>query len=111
MSNYTPEKYQRLKASYDKAYKKWHRKLKQKVIQHYSKGTMKCICCEESIFEFLGIDHLDNNGNRHRKKIGQAYAIYKWLIENNFPDGYEVVCFNCNWGRSRFGTCPHKISH
>lgn len=27
------------------------------VIQHYSDGAMKCACCGEGHYEFLGIDH------------------------------------------------------
>ncbi len=71
---------------------------------------MKCSCCNESIYEFLTIDHISNNGGEHRKSIRKKY-IYQWLIENNFPSGFRVLCMNCNWGRMiNHGICPHEKS-
>ena len=32
-------------------------------------GGCKCACCGEATFEFLSIDHTDNNGAVHRKEL------------------------------------------
>ena len=34
---------------------------------------------------------------------------YRWLKRNNFPEGFQVLCFNCNCGKEiNKGVCPHK---
>lgn len=89
---------------------KRHLGFKLKVLKHYSKGKMECECCGERIIDFLTIDHKSNDGAKHRKTIGSAH-VYKWLIDNNFPEGYSVLCMNCNFGKGlkyNKGICPHK---
>lgn len=79
------------------------------VINHYSNGTNKCSCCGESIFEFLTIDHINNDGSEHRKEIGGGgHTLIDWIIKNNYPQGFNISCFNCNSGRAyNNGICPH----
>jgi len=87
------------------------------IISHYSKGTFRCFCCGETIYEFLTIDHIDGKGSEHRKRItngkgsgGRSHTVYRWLKKNNYPKGYQISCFNCNSGRSlNGGVCPHKL--
>jgi len=84
-------------------------KLKNKVIQYYSNNTMKCSCCGEFHIEFLSIDHINGGGNKHRKKLKlSGRQFYRWLIKNNFPEGYRVLCHNCNLSFGFFGYCPHQ---
>jgi len=79
-------------------------KCKKLVFEHYGK---KCSCCGEKEMMFLTIDHINGGGEKHRKKIGRK--IYRWLVINNFPDGFKTLCFNCNWGKHiNGGICPHK---
>jgi hypothetical protein len=72
------------------------------VISHYGS---RCICCGESQFEFLDIDHVRNNGSLHRKIVGQHMC--SWIIENNYPTDLQLLCSNCNHGKAKFGVCPH----
>ena len=55
----------------------------------------------EKIIDFLTIDHINGGGNKHleaiRKVGGQSF--YNWLITNNFPKGFRVLCWNCNHGK------------
>lgn len=69
-------------------------------------GGPICRCCGETIFEFLTIDHIDGGGSKHRQIIGNA--IYRWLKHNNYPPGFQVLCFNCNASKGGAGECPHK---
>lgn len=90
--------------------KRRNAEIKLQVIEHYSNGTIKCLCCEESNIKFLTIDHLGERGigTEHRKKL-KDYNIYYWLKKNGFPEGYQVLCYNCNCGRDKNGgICPHK---
>lgn len=78
---------------------------KQTVIDYYGG---KCNCCGESLIEFLTIDHINNDGAEHRKRMGKGTKIYMDIIRNNFPSGqYRVLCFNCNITRGFYGYCPH----
>ena len=86
--------------------KKYRLNIKCRVIGHYSKGKMKCLCCGETIMEFLTIDKFIGTSN-HKKITGSGIRLYIWLIKHDFPKGYRVMCFNCNCGRGR-GICPHK---
>lgn len=106
-----------------KAYMKWYRETKGeellkkkrsywkeqrlKVLSHYSNNTLECACCRECTYEFLAIDHINGGGTQHRKQLGSKY-IYSWLIKNNFPEGFQVLCHNCNSAKSFYGICPHE---
>lgn len=71
----------------------------------------KCQCCNESNAIFLTIDHTNNDGATHRKKIGGGGGqIYWWLKQNGYPKkGFQILCYNCNMGRAiNNGICPHK---
>ena len=78
-------------------------------------GGYRCACCGESHPQFLTIDHINNDGAAHRKDVnnglrrGGGKKIYTWLISNNFPAGFQILCMNCNWGKARNGgICPHR---
>jgi hypothetical protein len=88
------------------------RSRKIRVLQHYSSSVdiLKCSCCEETEVVFLTLEHIGGGGTRHRKEIKRGgSAFYTWVIRNNFPSGYEVLCMNCQFGRAfNAGVCPHK---
>ena len=82
------------------------RGLRMTVLNHYSSGALKCACCGEGTYEFLSIDHIAGGGNQHRKSLGSKY-IYSWLIHQGFPEGYQVLCHNCNMAKAFYKVCPH----
>lgn len=59
------------------------------------------------MYEFLEIDHVNNDGADHRRETGYT-TIYRWLISHDFPEGFQTLCSNCNRARYRYGECPHK---
>lgn len=84
------------------------RKVRVEAIEAYGG---KCACCNESTFEFLAIDHVNNDGEEHRKEMqGYGRAIYRWLKKNGYPqDGrFQVLCHNCNMAKGLYGLCPHQ---
>lgn len=83
------------------------RRFRTEVMAHYGG---KCACCGETAIEFLTIDHIAGNGNRHRKEIGRqgGWRFYQWLQENGYPAGFRVLCFNCNCSIGHWGYCPHS---
>lgn len=106
-SNYGKQDWLINKEKRQKKRRETQNKRKLEVFNHY--GGSKCACCGETIFEFLTIDHINGGGSQHRKEIGGlGHVLYRWLIKNNFPDGFQILCYNCNCAKGHFGTCPHK---
>jgi hypothetical protein len=80
----------------------WHKNRKL-ILEHYGN---KCICCGETAYEFLELDHINNDGAAHRKETGRH--VYEWVIKNNFPPDIQLLCANCNRGKAKYNACPHK---
>ncbi len=84
-------------------------RLRLEIITHYGG---QCACCGEATIEFLAIDHINGGGNKHRKEVigfncgGEQF--YRWLRKNEFPEGFQVLCANCNMAKAYYGVCPHK---
>jgi hypothetical protein len=76
---------------------------KAAVFLHYGQF---CRCCGTDTKEFLTMDHINGGGSKHQKQI-QEY-IYIWLVKHNFPNDFQVLCFNCNMSKGIYGECPHK---
>ena len=95
--------------------KKRRRELKLEIFNKY--GGPVCVCCGERHLEFLSIDHINGQGSLHRRQIaeerGKSYRsgqkFYDWLKQNNFPTGFQVLCFNCNFAKGHFDKCPHDV--
>lgn len=83
---------------------------KIKVISHYSEGKNCCACCGENKMEFLTINHINGGGHKHQREIGRG-QLYQWLIKNHFPEGFNVLCWNCNCSLGKYGYCPHTKNH
>ncbi len=86
--------------------KRFYTALRQTALIRYSSDPPHCTCCGERHVEFLAIDHVDGSGAQHRKTLN-ASSIYTWLKREGYPDGYRVLCSNCNWA-VQFGPCPHE---
>jgi len=85
---------------------KRNKAVKDKVYNKY--GGYICTCCKETEEAFLTIDHINNDGAKDRKVYGSGCRFYWWLFRNNFPKGFQVLCWNCQWGKKLHGTCPHQ---
>lgn len=89
------------------AYLRRYRKDDQdRAVEHYGG---KCACCGETERAFLVIDHIHGGGNEHRKqeKITGANNIGAWLKKHGYPEGFQVLCANCNTAKEKEGGCPH----
>ena len=87
---------------------KRYNEIRDKVFAAY--GGYICNCCGETEPSFLSIDHVNNDGAEHGRKIGNSYS-YRWLLINNFPSGFQVLCMNCQWGKkNNNGVCLHEIN-
>lgn len=85
-------------------------KIKTEVFNAYSKNNPVCVCCGEKDIRFLSLDHINRNGGEERKRVGATgYNFYYYLKKNKFPqNGYQILCYNCNFGKRFYKDCPHK---
>lgn len=80
-------------------------KVRREVIEAYGG---KCACCGESEAAFLAIDHIDGGGKAHLASIGGASSLIYWLRKNGYPEGFQVLCHNCNMAKGIYKICPHQ---
>lgn len=93
-----------------KTSRQFRMELKESVLRHYS-PDLKCQCpkCPQQYpgIEFLSLDHINGKGT-HGREIRRR--LYQWVKNNGFPLGFQVLCFNCNLGKSaNGGVCPHEV--
>lgn len=78
----------------------------------------KCVCCGNSNFRYLQLDHVNDDGRQHREQMKTKNGKYggtqlwKWLKTNNFPPALQVLCGNCHTAKSWYGGClpeDHEI--
>ena len=67
-----------------------------------------CACCGQSDERFLSIDHIHNDGAIRRKADRKHAKPYR-IIKDGFPSDFQILCFNCNFAKQKFGICPHEI--
>lgn len=88
--------------------KKYAREIKCAVLKGYGNT---CACCMEPRVEFLTVDHMKGDGKKHRLEVSGGNGgtqFYRWLIKNQFPKGFRVLCINCNFSFGMYGYCPHE---
>jgi len=81
---------------------------KKQVFMHYSRGVPQCACCGELMYEFLTIDHIEGKKKFNHTNDMTGIRLYSWLVKNNYPDGFQVLCMNCNHAKGHFEICPHQ---
>ena len=97
-----------------------------KILQYYSKRLSKsnipcCRCCgEKSHLGFLALDHIagrkEMDSEHQLVKLGYSSSLigdyfHTWLIKNNFPEGFQILCHNCNYAKGmkrNKNKCPHE---
>lgn len=76
------------------SHSEYQRRLRLAVFTAY--GGAFCVLCGETRFDALAIDHVNGGGKRHRKKLGGGFGVYVWLKRSGFPNGFRILCANCN---------------
>jgi hypothetical protein len=78
-----------------------HKVLKEVILRYGG----KCEECGETRIEALLIHHSNGGGCKHRREIKRVSgtAFYEWLRNNQYPDGYSVLCGTCHLITHRVG--------
>lgn len=69
-------------------------KVRDKILDHYGHHCNNCGISDDDV---LVVDHVNNDGNAHRKKHKGKYGQYKSIIDAGYPNDYQILCCNCNW--------------
>jgi hypothetical protein len=96
------------------------------VLQYYSKWHSKsnipcCRCCGENFHvDFLAVDHIAGwkkmDFEPELVELGYSSSmgtnnLMHWLIVNNFPTGFQILCHKCNFAKGIIRNnkrCPHQ---
>lgn len=96
---YTPEQKREVKKQWQN---KHYAKLRLEVLTYYSNSLLCCAHCGLDDLDVLCIDHIDGGGNQHTQKLRkEGKLFYRWLKNEGFPDGYQVLCANCNMKKEK----------
>lgn len=73
------------------------RKIALKLDVFAAYGGAFCVKCGESRLSALTLDHIAQDGAKHRNN-GRPWGItlYRQLRRQRFPNGFRVLCSNCN---------------
>jgi len=80
--------------------KKEQQKLKREILTYYGNGRLACAKCGFANMRALSIDHVNGEGKKQREEIhrsGGGANFYRWLKKENYPDGYQTLCMNCQF--------------
>lgn len=106
MKKYYLKNKQQLNEKTSRQSKERRTKLRKEIMD--ALGTC-CSCCGESQYEFLTIDHINNDGAEERRVIGTGIPMLKHIITQGIPkDRYQILCANCNTAKYYHKVCPHK---
>lgn len=93
------------KAECARRVREYNRRQRLIVLEHYGN---RCACCGETQFEFLAIDHKNNDGWKQRRAQRHGVYFMRWIIKNNFPSDLQILCHNCNLAKGFYKVCPHQ---
>jgi hypothetical protein len=89
----------------------WFAGLRAAVFGHYGAA---CACCGSA--EMLTIDHVNGDGDEHRQELfghrpafdgrtASTASFYLWLVNQGFPEGFQVLCRPCNGSKGTGDRC------
>ena len=71
---------------------------KEAVMNVYTNGEQTCRWCGQGDLDVLVLDHIKDDGKQHRSSgvIYKHGTVYTWIVSAGYPEGFQVLCFNCN---------------
>lgn len=81
------------------------RSLRDQVLDRYGRA---CACCGERDPDLLTLDHLGDGAEERRfNRLRGPTAQLRFVVKQGLPDGYQILCWNCNVAKLDSGACPH----
>lgn len=62
--------------------------------------------CDVTDIDMLSLDHINDDGNVHRRSVGSGAAMYRELIRKGFPVGFQTLCMNHQWKKRALKSKP-----
>lgn len=93
-------------------HKQHNAEIKLEILTYYSKTSFpSCVCCGINVIDTLSLDHINRGGAQHRLESGNVYSEIRrhHNKHKSYPEGYQTMCFNCNWVKHLRGVC--NINH
>ncbi len=91
IKNYKGKFYEKNKDYVNERQKENNKILFEKVLDHYGH---QCSIPECSNTEDLCIDHINGENVDYKYRYGSK--LWRWIIKNNFPSGFRILCHYCN---------------
>ena len=76
-------------------------------MMRYSNNVPQCACCGELEYDFLSLDHIIPQAITGKLPNRVGVHLYRKLKREGFPDGYQILCSNCNLAKRDHGVCIH----
>ena len=72
-----------------------------------------CRNCGETDTNVLQLDHVNNDGVRHRQQRGvcSGAGMMKWATRNGYPDTLQLLCANCHAAKTITGDCSYRRTY
>ena len=86
--SWSPEKKREMRAFY-----------RREVLNAYGHA---CVCCGVEWESLLCLDHVDGRAGNWRERDRD---IYEKVYRSDFPDSFQLLCYNCNNMKFRHGDC------
>jgi len=74
--------------------------------QIFDKLGNKCACCGFTEYSCLQIDHINDDGSRHRKYNSTMNQL-KDMLEGHVK--VQLLCGNCHNSKTKLGKCYHTL--
>jgi 5-methylcytosine-specific restriction endonuclease McrA len=106
VADYMRERYQAAPETARENVRKHNEMLRKAVFDHYG---WTCACCGSS--DDPTVDHVNGGGKAHREQLlsgkrgGHGGHLYRWLIGNDFPEGFQTLCRPCNGSKKESDRC------
>lgn len=84
--------YEANKDKIKEALKRYYLATRREAFVHYGRN---CSECKESNEGFLTLDHINDDGAKHRRTIGSN--LYLWAKRNHYPPVLQTMCYSCQW--------------
>ncbi len=99
-------------ANHPERRQEWNRKFADKfkieVLTYYGGGELACVGCGDTRIDCLSIDHINNDGAKHRKAGAlTGDKLYRQLKRENYPEGFQALCMNCQFIKRKTKQTPN----